>query len=65
MTQAQFAASTKWMGIDSDCPVCGYSWPGCQGQCVAHVSGNGEPGPYHDDYSDDCVRCHAEGETRA
>jgi len=56
-TEKQFYHSTMGLGIDSDCPVCGYSWPGCQGQCIAHVSGNGEPGPYHDDYNDDCKRC--------
>lgn len=58
MKSTEFYLSTRGLGIDDDCPLCGYSWPGCQGQCIAHVSGNGEPGPFHDEYNEDCKKCH-------
>lgn len=51
-TQVKFKELTQHLGVDCDCPVCGYSWPGCQGLCVAHN------GPYHGDYNDDCEQCH-------
>lgn len=53
----EFEELTKGLGIDCDCPVCGYSWPGCQGACVSHTARNGKPGPYHTDYNDDCLFC--------
>lgn len=61
-THADFKALTAHLGVDSDCPVCGYSWPGCQGMCVAHVSMTGDPGPFHDEYNDDCEACAAESQ---
>lgn len=56
----EFYLETANLGIDSDCPLCGYSWPGCQGMCVAHEAANGAPGPFHFDYNDDCKHCGAE-----
>ena len=56
-TQADFKELTAGLGVDSDCPVCGFSFPGCQGLCVAHTSANGHPGPFHTDYNDDCEEC--------
>lgn len=47
--------------VVSDCPVCGAPWPVCHGLCVAHEAMDGQPGPYHYDYNDDCAECRAEG----
>lgn len=57
MKSTDFYLQTARLGINDDCPNCGYSWPGCQGQCIAHKSANGDPGPFHFDYNDDCVEC--------
>lgn len=56
-TMNEFKELTAHLGVDSDCPVCSYSWPACQGMCVAHVSMNGRPGPFHEEYNDDCEEC--------
>jgi len=52
-----FKDLTCQLGVDDDCPVCAYSWPACQGMCVAHESMNGRPGPFHTDFNDDCEQC--------
>ena len=52
-----FKEITAHLGIESDCPVCNFSWPGCHGLCVAHVAMGGGPGPFHEDYADDCELC--------
>lgn len=56
-TLADFRELTKGLGVNDDCPVCGYSWAGCQGPCVAHEALQGFPGPFHDAYNDDCPEC--------
>lgn len=45
------------LGVYDDCPLCGYSFPGCQGLCIAHCAANGEPGPFHRHFNDDCPQC--------
>ena len=54
MTMRDFEDMVRYLVVDSDCQVCGFSWPGCQGACVAHVGG-----PYHGDFNDDCLECKA------
>ncbi len=56
-TYADFQKLVSGCGLEDDCPVCAYSWPGCGGMCVAHTSMNGQPGPFHQDYNDDCTEC--------
>jgi hypothetical protein len=58
-SSVSFYLQTVGLGIEDDCPVCGYSWPGCNGLCIAHEAANGQPGPFHDDYNDDCKLCEA------
>jgi len=55
-----FVRMTANLGVYADCPICGYSWPGCRGMCVAHRAMNEAPGPYHDDFNDDCLDCEEE-----
>ena len=52
-------------GIEDDCPLCGAAWPMCQGLCTAHEALHGRPGPFHEDYSDDCDECSREQMERA
>lgn len=55
--QKDFKELTSGLGVEDDCPVCGMSWPMCQGLCAAHESMTGHPGPFHTDYNDDCPEC--------
>ena len=59
-TYADFKKLIRYLGIDDDCPICGCSWPMCIGMCITHKSMNGLPGPFHNDYSDDCPECKRE-----
>lgn len=52
----------RYLGIEDDCPLCGLSFPMCNGLCIAHSSMNGAPGPFHFDYNDDCNECIKEAE---
>jgi len=61
-TKKDFHELTEGMSIDTDCPLCGMSWPMCHGLCIAHESMNGMPGPFHTDYNDDCEECQKEFE---
>jgi hypothetical protein len=56
-THKEFRDMTDGLRLEADCPLCGLAWPMCQGLCVAHESMNGRPGPFHDDYNDDCELC--------
>src|SRR4029077_13573923 len=56
-TSKEFKELTQHLGLNDDCPLCGYSWPGCQGACVAHETMTGQMGPFHTDYNDDCNEC--------
>ena len=60
-TYADFLALADGCGLYSDCPLCGYSWPGCQGRCVAHEVCGGMMGPFHREFNDDCEECKKEG----
>ena len=67
MTKQQFVTATLRLGLDDDCPLCGYAWPGCCGRCIEHEPVPGRMGPFHHEYNDDCPQCHpmmAKGGTR-
>lgn len=58
-TREAFQKLVEGLGLESDCPLCGQSWPNCQGACVAHETVTGQRGPFHGDYNDDCAECQA------